>query len=475
MEDAPYEIVNLKIAVSFVSAARAAEYLHSEIPAWDFDAVQNEASARWEKVLSLIQISGAPDDQQRKFYTALYHAFIQPRDRTGDNPRWTSTAPFWDDQYTLWDMWRTLYPLMAIVDPQMLQSVVNSFIDRHRHDGYAATAFIQGQEFDVGQGGDEVDNVIADASVKQIPGVDWQEAYAVLKSNADQARTKNYRENGWVSVEDSHADRRRMKSGSGTLAFAYNDFCVAQVAKRLDNSTDYEKYLSRSANWKNVWDDSLSDGGFTGFPRSRHTDGTFSTTAAIKGFNTDFYEGTCWVYSFSIPQDVPGMVEKMGGRETFIRRLEYALDHNLIDFTNEPSFYTIWWLSAVGRHDLAARWAAKLASLYSTDGYPGDEDSGAMSSLYVFLTAGFMPIAGQDIYYLHEPQVPEVVFHLPNGKTLTVISRDISRKNDQIQSVRLNGTRLVDSWITHEQLLAGGTLDFRTESQTSNVDSNSRQ
>ena len=133
-----------------------------------------------------IQIFGAPDDQQRKFYTALYHAFIQPRDRTGDNPRWTSTAPFWDDQYTLWDMWRTLYPLMAIVDPQMLQSVVNSFIDRHRHDGYAATAFIQGQEFDVGQGGDEVDNVIADASVKQIPGVDWQEAYAVLKSNADQ-------------------------------------------------------------------------------------------------------------------------------------------------------------------------------------------------------------------------------------------------------------------------------------------------
>ena len=368
-----------------------------------------------------------------------FHAFIQPRDRTGDNPRWTSTAPFWDDQYTLWDMWRTLYPLMAIVDPQMLQSVVNSFIDRHRHDGYAATAFIQGQEFDVGQGGDEVDNVIADASVKQIPGVDWQEAYAVLKSNADQ--DANDKLSGKRLGERRRFARRSSpnKSGSGTLAFAYNDFCVAQVAKRLDNSTDYEKYLSRSANWKNVWDDSLKDGGFTGFPRSRHTDGTFSTTAAIKGFNTDFYEGTCWVYSFSIPQDVPGMVEKMGGRETFIRRLAYALDHNLIDFTNEPSFYTIWWLSAVGRRDLTNEWAAKLASLYSTDGYPGDEDSGAMSSLYVFLTAGFMPIAGQDIYYLHEPQVPKVVFHLPNGKTLTVISRDISRKNDQIQSVRLNG------------------------------------
>ena len=453
------EVINLKIAVSFVSLERAQEYLRSEIPTWNFAAVQTAAKSQWERVLGTVEIDGAAPEQRRKFYTALYHCFVQPRDRTGDN-NWSSTAPFWDDQYTLWDTWRTLYPLMAIIQPEMVQSVVNSFLDRHEHNGYVATAFVQGKEFKVGQGGDEVDNVLADAAVKQVPGIDWEKAYALMKFDAEQGRTTDYRQTGWVAANNNSDYGWRLKSAGGTLAFAYNDFCVAQVAGLLGKSADQQKYLARSNNWKNVWDDTLTDGDFRGFPRARRADGSFTTTAATKGYNTDFYEGTCWIYSYAPLHNIPGVVEKMGGPDQFVRRLQYGLTNNLIDFTNEPSFCTIWWLSAVGRPDLTGYWANKLRSLYTPDGYPGDEDSGAMSSLYIFVMAGLMPIAGQDIYYLHGARLPKIVFHLSGGKTFTVIGQNASPENCYVLSAMLNGVPLDHPSITHEQIMAGGSLEF---------------
>ncbi|HEX3356916.1 MAG TPA: GH92 family glycosyl hydrolase [Tepidisphaeraceae bacterium] len=462
------EVIYLKIAVSFVSEARAAEYLKKEIPEWDFDGVQKQAQSRWRDALSAITIDGASPQEQALFYTALYHTMIPPRDRTGDNPNWQSTDPFFDDHYTLWDTFRTFFPLMAIIRPDFVRDNVNAFIDRHEHNGYVATAFIQGKEYKVGQGGDEIDNVIADAYVKQIPGVDWEKAYALLKYNADHARTDDYRNKGFVSVEGKHDYCSRMKSASGTLAFAYADFSVAQVAKGLGKKDDYEKYLARSANWKNVWDDSLTDAGFSGFPRSRHQDGHFADTPATKGYNTDFYEGTCWIYSYFVPEDVPGMIEKMGGREKFVERLQYALNNNLIDFSNEPSFDTLWWFCAAGRPDLAGFWTNKLKSLYTAQGYPGDEDSGAMSSLYIFLAAGLYPIAGQDIYYVHGPRIPKITFHLPGGKTFTVISQNASPENIYIQSAKLDGKPLDHPWIHHQDITAGGTLEFEMGNKPSN-------
>jgi predicted alpha-1,2-mannosidase len=467
-DTADNEIIYLKIAVSFISEARAAEYLKTEIPEWDFDAVQKQAHARWQEMLSLVTIDGASPQEQRLFYTALYHTMIPPADRTGDNPNWNSSAPFFDDYYTLWDTFRTFSPLMAIIRPDFVRDNINAFIDRHEHNGYVATAFIQGKEYKVGQGGDEVDNVIADAYVKQIPGVDWEKAYAILKYNADHARTDDYRNKGFVSVEGKHDYCQRMKSASGTLAFAYADFSVAQVAKGLGKTADYEKYLARSANWKNVWDDSLSDADFTGFPRSRHQDGHFADTPATKGYNTDFYEGTCWIYSYFVPQDIAGLIEKMGGKEKFVERLQYALQNNLIDFSNEPSFDTLWWFCAAGRPDLAGFWTDKLKSLYTPQGYPGDEDSGAMSSLYIFLTAGLYPITGQDIYYLHGPRVPKIVFQLDNQKTFTIIGHNASPENIYIQSASLNGKPLNQPWIHHPDITTGGTLEFEMGNKPSN-------
>jgi predicted alpha-1,2-mannosidase len=454
------ETIYFKIAVSFVSVEQAQAYLDREIPAWDFDAVRTAAATAWDDKLGLITIEGAPVEEQKKFYTALYHTMVQPRDRTGDNPNWKSDAPFFDDYYTLWDSWRTLFPLMAIIRPELVRDNVNAFMDRHDHDGMVATAFTQGKEMKTGQGGDEVDDVVADAYVKHIPGVDWEKAYAMLKADAEQARTPDYREKGWVAADGKHDYDWRLKSGSSTLAFAYADFCTAQMAKGLGKMDDAAKYATRAGNWKNVWNDALADGMFSGFPCSRMADGTFAKTEARKGYNTDFYEGTCWIYSYFVPGDVEGMVAKMGGREKFVARLQYALQNDLIDFTNEPSFDTLWWFCAEGRPDLASPWIDKLKSMYNLEGYPGDEDNGAMSSLYIFVTAGLYPIAGRDVYYLHGARVPKVVFQVGKGKTFTILGDGASAENMYVQSATLNGKPLERAWITHEEIMTGGTLEF---------------
>jgi len=454
------EVIYLKIAVSFKSQAQAAAWLDQEIPAWDFAALQIAAKSAWDKALSAIHLTGVSPEESRRFYSHLYHTRTQPRDRTGDNGNWESTVAFYDDHYTLWDTWKTLFPLLTIISPDVVRDNVNSFIDRHLHNGYAATAFIQGKEYKVGQGGDEVDNIVADAYVKGIEGVNWADAYKMLRANAESARTADYRNRGYVSSDMKHDYCQRMKSGSGTIGFAYNDFCVAQVARGLGKTDDYQRYLQRSGNWTNVWDASLEDSGFSGFIRARLHDGKFAETPARKGYNTDFYEGSCWVYSYVLPHDLQRMVEKMGGKKRFIERLCFALDNDLIDFTNEPSFMTIWWFAAVDRPYLASHWARRVLALYDDKGCPGDDDSGAMGSLYVFLNAGIFPIAGQDIYYLHGPRVEKMIFQLSNGKTFVISGNNASDKNMYIQSAILNGQPLAKPVIKHKDIVAGGTLEF---------------
>ena len=458
--------VSLKIAVSFTSVERAAAWLEREIPAWDLEGLQAQATRAWDDALSAIAVEGMPADEQRLFYTHLFHSMVQPRDRTGDADGWPVDAPCWDDHYTLWDTWKTLFPLMAIVRPDVVSGNVNSFVERLHRNGQVAAAYIQGKEYRVGQGGDEADNVIADAFAKQIPGIDWNAAWEVLAANAAR-RTEDYRTKGWVAHKSKHDYCGRMKSGSGTIGFSYNDWCASQVAAGLGKSEEAKRLLARSRSWRNVWDASLEDSGFAGFIRARNADGTFQKTEARKGYNTDFYEGTCWQYSYVIPHDVPGMIEAMGGRQTFIERLQFALTNDLIDFGNEPSFMTLWLFDQVQRPYLASYWADKLRGLFTKAGPPGDDDSGAMGSLYVFLDAGFFPFAGQDTYALHGPRAPRFAFRVADGKTFTVTAANAGGDNIYIQSATLNGKILETPVIHHRDILAGGTLAFVMGSQPS--------
>ncbi len=461
--------VMLKIAVSFTSVEQAQRYLDAEIPAWDFDGLRTTAAATWHRALSVATIEGASDEEARKFTTAVWHAMVQPRDRTGDLPGFDPKAPLWDDHYTLWDTWKSLFPLMSILEPEAMRDNIRSFIERHRvaPDGYVAEAFIQGHEFKAGQGGNEADNVIADAYAKKIPGIDWEQAYAVLMHHAETARTKNYREHGWMASDEKTDYSRRIRSGSATVDFAYNDFGVAQVAKGLGKTADYERYLARSKNWLNVWDDSLVSDGYHGFVRGRTRDGKFSATPANLGFNTDFYEAICWEFSFNVPHDLPKLVEKMGGRATFTRRLAHAFREGYINFGNEPAFMSPWLFARVGRPYLASYWANELRSEYAGHNLPGDDDDGAMSSLYVFLTAGFFPVAGQDLYLLHGARVPQIEFHQSNGKTFTIIAENAGGENLYVQRATLNGRALDEPSLHHADIVAGGELKFVMGSQPS--------
>ncbi|MDA3926123.1 MAG: GH92 family glycosyl hydrolase [Kiritimatiellae bacterium] len=452
-------VVHLKIAVSFRSVEKAKEWLEKEIPAWDLEGLQAEAERQWDEALASVKVSGLSDEDMTLFYTHLFHSLVQPRDRTGDAFGWPDDAPCWDDHYTLWDTWKTLFPLLSIIKPEVVAGNVNCFVERLKRNGEVSVAYIQGKEYRVGQGGDEVDNVIADAYAKKIKGVDWNAAWTVLEANANR-RTKEYRELGWVPHKSKHDYCWRMKSGSGTIGFAYNDWCASQVAAGLGRKEDAEKLLKRSRNWRNVWDKTLEDSGFTGFIRARNADGSFQDTAAREGYNTDFYEGTCWQYSYVLPHDVPGMIEMMGGEKRFIERLQFSLENDLIEFGNEPSFMTIWLFDHVDRPYLASFWADKLKGLFTHEGPPGDDDSGAMGSLYVFLNAGFFPFSGQDLYYLHGPRGPEFNFRVADGRTFSVTADNAGGNNIYIQSVKLNGKPLDKPVIHHSDIVAGGTLSF---------------
>ena len=460
-DTAAEQTVRLKIAVSFASVAKAQHYLENEIPHWDLNVVEAAAKATWNEALSAVETPGIDWWKARKVYTALYHSMIMPRNRTGDPDGWASDAPFWDDQYTVWDTWQTLYPLLGLLQPDATADIVNSFAERYKRNGVAETAFIMGKDFQVGQGGDEVDRVIADALARDITGIDWDGVWSLMEFNAGR-RTTNYRELGYVPTDgDREGYDSRMQSGSSTLGFAHGDWCAAQVAERVGKTEEAEELLERSQNWRNVWNADADGSGFSGFVQGRASNGSFLTTDVTS--TAGFYQGTAWNYSFNIQHDREAMIDLMGGHARFIERLNYAFDRNsstYIDFSNEVNLQATFLFGVAHRPYLSSYWVDSLRSAYGAYGYPGDEDSGAMASLYFFATAGIFPMATEDIYYLHGPRVPELSLHLANDKTFTITAEDSSDDNIYVQSASLNGTILDEAIIHHADITAGGALDF---------------
>ena len=400
----------VRIAVSFNSADEARWFHDAELKGRSLEEIAVAARDAWNDRLSRIRVRGVDLDERRRFYTHLFHAFVQPRRRGG----------IWDDQYTLWDTWKTLFPLMQLIDPQMAVACVNSFADRMERTGHCEEAFIQGREYRTGQGGNDADNIIADAILKELPGLEVKRLWKVLEVHA-RDRTPEYIAGGFVAADRPNDYCWRLKSGSATLAFAYNDACAARVARKIGRLDAAEALERRSANWTNVWNGACVEAGtdFRGFVVGRRADGSFLCDAAREGYNTSFYEGTSWEYTFNVWHDLPRLMDMCGGRAAFVRRLEYALGRGLVNFGNEPSFYTPWLFAFAGRPDLTRRAASAVRALFPADGCPGDDDSGAMGALYVFLSLGFMPIAGSDLYVSHGTLLPEVEVDLPAlGKTI---------------------------------------------------------
>ena len=438
-----------RIAVSFKSVGQAKAYHDAELEGRDLDRIAAEARARWSRILGRVRPNGIPSEERRRFYTHLMHCFVQPRDRSGDGIGW-------DDYYTLWDTWRTVFPLMALLSPESVAANVNAFADRFEREGRCESCRTQGKEYKVGQGGDEADCVIADAWAKNVPGIDWPRVRKLLASRWD-GRTRGYRERGYVPQgEKGTGYCRRLKSGSATMSFAYQDWCAGQV---LGDA----RFLARSHNWTNLWNAAACDpkGGFRGFAEGRREDGTFSACGPRGGYNKDFYEATSWEYSFFAPHDMELLMTLCGGREGFVRRLEYAFENRLVRFDNEPAFQMPWLFAFADRGDLCAKWSREMERMFPADGCPGDDDAGAMASLYVFLKLGFFPISGRDVYALHGCRYPEVVLDLPGARHPLVI-RSVQKSEEDSFVAVFNGNRIESPFITHRQFLEGGTLEFRS-------------
>jgi predicted alpha-1,2-mannosidase len=461
------QVIQAKVGISFISAEQAKQNVAQEVPAWNFDAVHSSAIALWNSELSKLNLSGETDSQRRQLYTAMYHIMLMPTDRTGENPDWKSSEPYYDDFYCIWDTFRTSSPLLTLISPDRQRDIIRSLVDIYRHTGYMPDAR-SGNDNGRTQGGSNANVVVADAYVKGLKGIDYETAFAAMVHDAevppaDQQKEgrgglKDYNEKGFVTLADE-------RSGSRTAEYSYDDFAIAEVACALGKTKEAAIYESRTHNFEHLWDKDMTVEGFKGFMRPRNPDGTWAPPyLVVRGTWPDFfYEGDIWTYSIYAPQDMRRLIEMAGGNAAFIHRLDWTFLRGHFDVTNEPGFLLPMLYNYAGRPDKTADVVHLILEKAFSDtraGIPGNDDSGAMSSWLIFSTLGIFPIAGQDVYLISTPSIPDASLALGNGKKLRIIAKNLDPNglNRYVQSATLNGADLTNAWFRHAQIQDGATL-----------------
>lgn len=469
-------IANLKLGISHISIAQAKR----NIPTCGFDAQLKHLRETWNGKLRKIEIAGT-EKQKRMFYTGIYHTMLMPVDKSGENPHFSDT-PYYDDYYAIWDTYRTSMPLLTLIDEDKQRDMIHSLLNIYKHDGYMPDAR-SGNWNGRTQGGSNAEIVIADAFAKGMKGIDYELALKAMIKDAEVPPTDD---DGYLgSVPDEKHGRGGLKeyntlgyipygidrAGNRTVEYSYDDWCIAQVAKGLGHQDLYQKYLKRSGNWRNLWRGDYEWQGMRGFIMPRDADGRWldsvpwgkskvyhplipyrpDTKVApwyLPWWSTFFYEALSAEYSLSIPHDVPGLVELCGGKEAFIKRLHTFFANKHYNVANEPSFMTPYLYHWVDRPDLSVARIRQIVNDNYNDtplGLPGNDDSGAMSSWLVFNMMGLYPVAGQNLYLVGSPLIPEYTIHLENGKKLQVVRDEKMKSWDR-------------KFLTHELLTNGGKL-----------------
>jgi len=457
--------VQMKLAVSFTSEAKARQHMGAEMPGWDFDATRAKASGAWRAAFAPVAIEGGTPDQRAIFRSALYRSFTMPHELTGENIWWPSTEPHYEDFYTLWDTFRTVTPLMTILHPQRQRDMLRSLLDTYKHTGWLPDARIAGAN-GMTQGGSNGDVVVADAIVKRLGGFDPELAYAAIKKDGDVESPdpinvgrvlSDYTRLGYVPLG-------RTRSASRTMEYAYNDFAIATVASALGKTEDAAHFRARARNWRNLWNPAK------GCIQPRYADGRWLENyecdyqypdATSMWWDAPFYEGSGLQYSTYVPHDVPCMIETVGGRAAYLGWLDRFFDEGNYDQGNEPSFLAAFNYAWVGRPDRTAeRVRAIMAKSYRTGrrGLPGNDDAGATSAWFVWNAVGLYPNAGQPYYFIGSPVFTRTMFALEGGRRFSIMAPATSATNLYVTGATLNGKPLDRAWITHDELVKGGTL-----------------
>ncbi len=478
---APGKPLIVKVGLSYVNYAGARENLRSEIPDFDFDRVARQADKAWNQALSCVDVQ-APPKQKTIFYTALYHLFIHPNNIADVNGHYLNTnfdlrtAPdgVHYSTFSLWDTYRAAHPLYTILRPDMDARFINSMLRQYRDFGYLPIWQLWGSETYCMIGNHAVP-VIADAYRKKIPGIDYDLAYRAVKASL----TIPHQNSPFDLLDRYHylPENLQTQSVSITLEGAYDDWCAAQMAAALGHDADARYFKRRAGYYKNLFDPSI------GFFRAKDDKGRwiepFSPLKYGGNGGYPFTEGNAWQYLWYVPHDVQGLVQLLGGREKFIRKLDtfFTLKAKPADVNgnasgfigqyahgNEPSHHIAYLYDFVGQPWKTQYYAAKIMREQYTDrpsGYSGNEDCGQMSAWYIFSAMGFYPVNPADgVYWLGSPQLPGVVLHLPGDRQFGIITHHAGGENIYIQKMLLNGKPYRKLFLTHETIMKGGRLEF---------------
>ncbi|MBT2562109.1 GH92 family glycosyl hydrolase [Pedobacter sp. ISL-68] len=477
------EKIKIKFALSPVSQENALQNMRAEISGWDFEKVKAQAQATWNKELNKIQVTTS-NDNKINFYTALYHAFINPTTYTDINGEYKGL-----DQgihkaegftnyttFSLWDTYRALHPFFNIMQPSRSNDMVKSMMAHYDQSSlhmlpiwshYANDNWCMSGYHSV--------SVISDAIIKGTYNGDANKALDACIATAkhrDYEGIGYYMDKGYIPAEKSGI------SVSNNLEYSYDDWSIAQLAKKLNRMDVYDEFIKRSNNWKNNYDSA------SGFMRPKLADGSFKKQFDPKDTEGQgFIEGNSWNYSFFVPQDPASLIEMMGGKKKFATRLDTLFTMHLPDeffahteditregiiggyvHGNEPAHHIAYlynWTDQPWKTQAQIRHILNMQYKPTADGLGGNDDCGQMSAWYMFSSLGFYPVSpGSDVYSLGSPLVNNAVINLENGKTFTVEAIKQSDKNVYVEKVLLNGKEITDHKIKHADITNGGKLTF---------------
>jgi len=480
------DVIQTKVSMSTVSVEGAIAAMEKENPGWDFETVKENTKKEWNQLLSRIEVTGSDDDKVN-FYTSMYHLLIQPNNiadidgkyRGADDKVHTSSTGNYYSTFSLWDTYRAAHPLYTIVTPELVDGMAQTMIDHHKAQGYLPIWTLWGKENHCMIGNHSIP-VLVDAYLKGFRGFDAEEAYKAMKESS----TISHKNSDWETYDKYGYypfDVVEVESVSRTLESCYDDYCVAQMAKALGKTEDYDYFMKRANFYKNLFDPD------TKLMRGKDSNGKWRTPfdkfllshASTSG--GDYTEGNAWQYTWHVQHDVPALIDMIGGKEEFVTKLDslFYLQHKVEqagfvhDVTgligqyahgNEPSHHVIYMYNYAGRKDKTQELVREVFDRFykpKPDGLCGNDDCGQMSAWYIFSAMGFYPLnpAGGE-YIFGAPQIEKVSIKLPDNRTFTVEARNLSKENKYVQSVELNGQPVKGIAIHHSDVMKGGNLVF---------------
>ncbi|TAD85055.1 MAG: glycoside hydrolase family 92 protein [Bacteroidetes bacterium] len=468
----------MKVGISFGDVQGAIDAL-SEYEGWNFNAAVQQAADVWEQELGKIKIATKDATVLKTFYTALYHTYQAPARYSDIRGNYTgakgalahSDAPVFS-VHSLWDTFRAANPLLTLTQPALVPHLINSYLQFYQQYGLLPVWDLMFNETNTMTGYHAVP-IVADAILKNLPGFDYSTAYNAMKASAMQTvrATDAYRQFGYVP-QDKHGWSVTM-----TLEYAYDDWCIAQVAKKLGFAEDAAIFEARAAGYKLLFDKQ------SGFFRAKNSDGKwvepFDPYYSEHGFEGMYIEGTAWQHTFFVPHAVDAYANLLGGKAALIRKLDTLFtttsrmngENVSNDISgligqyahgNEPSHHIAYLYAALGAPQKTAQRVRQiLTTMYSAkpDGLSGNEDCGQMSAWYVWSALGLYPMnPSSGEYVFGSPLINQASIALPNGKTLRIEVKNNNGKNITVRKATLNGKPITQHFITHRQLLQGGTL-----------------